>query len=374
MNRLVALDMPGNAKFVDAMKRIWDAGDAIFPIDQRLPDTARVALLHAMAPSAIIDANGTETMLSDGQPVETGDELVIGTSGSTGSPKGVVLTHGSIAASAAASNHRLGTTSHDHWLACLPLSHVGGLSVVTRALHAGCQLTVHPIFEASRVEESARNGVTMTSLVATALRRVDASLFRIILLGGSAAPDHTPENVVVTYGMTETGSGVVYDGVPLDGVEVRLSTEDEIFLRAPMLLRCYRDGTDPKDTDGWFSTGDIGEFASDGRLVVHGRRGDLIITGGENVWPQRVEAVLALHPRINEVVVRGVHDFEWGQRVVAWVTIVENDVVTLDEVREWVKNLLPAYCAPKSLHVLNALPRTTSGKVDVQRLLASTPE
>lgn len=374
MNRLVALDMPGNAIFVDAMKRIWDAGDAIFPIDQRLPDAARVSLLHEMAPSAIIDANGTETMLSDGQPVETGDALVIATSGSTGSPKGVVLTHGRIAASAAASNRRLETTSHDHWLACLPLSHMGGLSVVTRALHAGCQLTVHPSFEASRVEESTRKGVTMTSLVATVLRRVDASLFRTILLGGSAAPDHTPENVVITYGMTETGSGVVYDGVPLDGVEVRLSTEDEISLRAPMLLRCYRDGTDPKDTDGWFLTGDIGEFASDGRLVVHGRRGDLIITGGENVWPQRVEAVLALHPRINEVVVRGVPDFEWGQRVVAWITTVENDVVILDEVREWVKNLLPAYCAPKSIHILNALPRTTSGKVDVQRLLASTPE
>lgn len=371
MNRLVALDMPGNAQFVDAMKGIWNAGDAIFPIDQRLPDTARVALLQAMAPSAIIDANGTETTLSDGRPVETGDALVVATSGSTGSPKGVVLTHGSVAASAAASNRRLGTTAHDHWLACLPLSHVGGLSVVTRALHADCQLTVHPIFDASRVEESARNGVTMTSLVATALRRVDASLFRTILLGGSTAPDHTPKNVVVTYGMTETGSGVVYDGVPLDGVEVRLSTEGEISLRAPMLLRCYRDGTNPKDADGWFSTGDIGKLANDGRLVVHGRRGDLIITGGENVWPQRVEAVLALHPRISEVVVRGVPDVEWGQQVVAWITTGESDTVTLDEVREWVKNSLPAYCAPKLIRVLTTLPRTTSGKIDVQRLLSS---
>lgn len=371
MNRLVALDMSGNAQFVDAMKRIWNAGDAIFPIDQRLPDTARVALLHAMAPSAIVDVNGTETKISDGRPVEAGDALVVATSGSTGSPKGVVLTHDSIAASAVASNRRLETTSHDHWLACLPLSHVGGLSVVTRALHAGCQLTVHPSFEASRVEESARNGVTMTSLVATALRRVDASLFRTILLGGSAAPDQTPENVVVTYGMTETGSGVVYDGVPLDGVEICLSTGGEISLRAPMLLRCYRDGTDPKDDDGWFLTGDIGEFASDGRLVVNGRRGDLIISGGENVWPQRVEAVLALHPHISDVVVRGVPDAEWGQRVVAWITTVENVVVSLDEVRDWVKNSLPAYCAPKSIHLLSALPRTTSGKIDVQRLLAS---
>ncbi|MHB1089571.1 MAG: AMP-binding protein [Ilumatobacteraceae bacterium] len=374
MNRLVALDMPGDAQFVEAMKRIWDAGDAVFPIDQRLPVSARVSLLQEMAPSAIVDANGTESKMPGGRPVETGDALVIATSGSTGFPKGVVLTHGSIAASAAASNRRLGTMSNDHWLACLPLSHVGGLSVVIRALRAGCLLTVHPTFDASRVEESARNGATMTSLVATALSRVNASLFRTILLGGSAAPNHTPENIVITYGMTETGSGVVYNGAPLDGVEVRLSTEGEISLRAPMLLRCYRDGIDPKDTGGWFLTDDSGEFTSDGRLVVHGRRGDLIITGGENVWPQRVEAVLALHPRINEVVVRGVPDSEWGQRVVAWITTVKDSVVSLDEVREWVKNSLPTYCAPKSIYILDALPRTTSGKIDVQRLLASLPE
>jgi O-succinylbenzoic acid--CoA ligase len=374
MNRLVALDMPGDAKFVDAMKRIWDAGDAFAPIDQRLPTAARVALLQELAPSAIIAADGTETKLPGGRSVEVGDAIVIATSGSSGSPKGVVLTHDSIAASAAASNSRLGTTSNDHWLVCLPLSHVGGLSVITRALHAKCQLTVHPSFDASLVEASARSGVTMTSLVATTLGRIDAALFRTILLGGSAAPDSLPKNVVSTYGLTETGSGVVYDGVPLDGVEIRLSPDGEISVRAPMLFRCYRDGTNPKDSDGWFHTGDIGKFASDGRLVVHGRRGDLIITGGENVWPQQVEAVLGRHPRIREVMVRGVPDSEWGQRVVAWIATKENGVISLDEVRNWVKDSLPAYCAPKSIHILGTLPRTTSGKIDVQRLPFSTPE
>lgn len=374
MNRLVALDMPGNAMFVDAMKRIWDAGDAVFPVDQRLPEASRVDVLREMAPSAIIDALGIESMLPDGRPVETGDALIIATSGSTGTPKGVVLTHGSIAASAAASNHRLGTNTDDHWLACLPLSHIGGLSVITRALHAGCQLTVHPSFDSSRVEESARNGVTLTSLVATALSRIDASLFRRILLGGSTAPQNPPDNVVITYGLTESGSGVVYDGLPLDDVEIRLSPDGEIAIKAPMLLRCYRDRTDPKDSGGWLKTEDIGEFDSHGRLVVHGRRGDLIITGGENVWPQSVEAVLALHPLITEVVVRALPDFEWGQRVVAWIATLENSVISLDEVREWVKNSLPAYCAPKSLHVVTALPRTTSGKIDAQQLLSSRTE
>lgn len=373
MNRLVALDMPGGTEFVEAMKRIWDAGDAIFPVDQRLPQAARVTLLREMAPSAIIDGEGAETKVPDGRPVEMGDALVIATSGSTGLPKGVVLTHGNIVASAAASNQRLGTMSSDHWLACLPLSHMGGLSVITRAWHANCQLTVHPTFEAPSVEAAARSGVTMTSLVSTALRRLDASLFRTILLGGSAAPEYIPKNVVVTYGMTETGSGVVYDGVPLDGVEIHLTRDGEITLRAPMLFRCYRDGSNPKDSGGWFLTGDIGEFSGDGRLVVHGRRGDLIITGGENVWPQHVEAVLALHPRINEVVVRGVADSEWGQRVVAWICTTDGAALALDEARDWVKKSLPAYCAPKAIYVVEELPRTTSGKIDVQRLLSSTP-
>lgn len=304
MNRLVALDMPGDATFVDAMKRIWDAGDAIFPIDQRLPDAAQVTLLREMAPSAIIDFNGQETALSDCRPVELGDALVMATSGSTGLPKGVVLTHDSIAASAAASNHRLGTMSNDHWLACLPLSHVGGMAVITRALHAGCLLTVHPTFDASRVEESARSGVTMTSLVATALSRVDASLFRTILLGGGAAPENVPENVVITYGMTESGSGIVYDGLPLDGVEIRLSPDGEILVKAPMLLRCYRDGVDPKDADGWFSTGDIGQLSSDGRLVVHGRRGAASPTLGASATPARSTALFCKNVRLDVFIIQ----------------------------------------------------------------------
>lgn len=374
MNRLVALDIPSDAKFVDVMKRIWESGDAFAPIDQRLPTAARIALLQEIAAEAVIGANGIETKLSGGRSVESGDAIVIATSGLSGSPKSVVLTHGGIAASAAASNNRLGTTSNDHWLACLPLSHVGGLSVVTRALHANCQLTVHSSFNATSVEASTRSGVTMTSLVATALGRINAALFRTILLGGSAAPNSLPNNVVSTYGLTETGSGVVYDGVPLDGVEIQLSPGGEIQIKAPMLGRCYRDGSPIIAIDGWLHTGDIGEFAKDGRLVVHGRRGDLIITGGENVWPQQVEDKLGRHPRIREVVVRGVSDPTWGHQVVAWVTTLDGEPITLDELRNWVKNSLPAYCAPKVVHVMTALPRTSSGKVDVNRLLSSTSE
>ncbi|MEO8362865.1 MAG: AMP-binding protein [Ilumatobacteraceae bacterium] len=368
MHRLVALDIPGDSKFVDAMRRIWDAGDAVFPVDQRIPKPARDELFLQIAPSAIIDASGTESKMTGGRAVDSGDALVIATSGSSGAPKGVVLTHDGIAASAAASNRRLGTTTSDHWLACLPLSHVGGMAVIIRALHAKCQLTVQTFFDIALVEDAARHGANMTSLVATTLRQIDASLFRTILLGGAAAPEHVPTNVVVTYGMTESGGGVVYDGQPLDGVEIRLASDGEIQIKGLILFRQYRDGTRPIDSGGWFSTGDLGEFANDGRLIVHGRRGDLIITGGENVWPQQVESILALHPRIGEVVVRGVPDAQWGQQVVAWITINDDRELSLPEIRDWVKQSLPAFCAPKLVHVVDSIPRTTNGKIEFKRL------
>ncbi len=343
MGRLVALDLPGGPEFVDELKRIWDRGDAAFPVDLRLPSTARGALRTAMRV---------------GEEVDDGDALVMATSGSTGSPKGVVLTHDAVAASAAASNSRLGVTAADHWLACLPLSHVGGLSVVTRALQAGARLTVRPGFDAAEVNAS---DATLVSLVPTAMRRIETYRWRRILLGGSAPPDELPPNVVTTYGMTETGSGVVYDGVPLDGVEVEISDEGEIRLRGPMLLRCYRDGRDPKDADGWLDTGDLGAWTDDGHLEVHGRAGDLIITGGENVWPTAVEDLVATHPDVADVLVRGVHDPEWGQIVEALV-VPRGDPPTLEDLRAHVKESAPAFMAPRRLTLVDAIPRTALGK------------
>ena len=247
----------------------------------------------------------------------------------------------------------------DHWLACLPLSHVGGLSVVTRALHTGTPLTVLPGFDATAVERSAP---PLVSLVATTLSRIDPTRFRTIVLGGSRPPADRPANCVTTYGMTETGSGVVYDGVPLDGVEIGIAPDGEIRLRAPMLLRCYRDDTSPIDADGWFATGDLGAWLPDGRLHVAGRRGDLIVTGGENVWPEAVEAALADHPDVADVMVRGVDDPEWGQ-VVEAVIVPLGDPPTLDSIRSHVKQRHPAFMAPKRLSVVESLPRTSLGKL-----------
>jgi O-succinylbenzoic acid--CoA ligase len=169
--------------------------------------------------------------------------------------------------------------------------------------------------------------------------------------------------------MTETGSGVVYDGVPLDGVDLRV-VDGQIEVRCPMLLRCYRDGTDPKDADGWFPTGDAGAWDETARrLQVFGRRDDVIVTGGEKVWPVTVERVLATHAGVREVAVVGRPDPEWGQRVTALVVPADPaDPPTLDELRDATRRDLPAYAAPRELIVATELPRTGSGKLARGRL------
>jgi O-succinylbenzoic acid--CoA ligase len=344
MSRLVAIDLPGGPDFVDRLRSIWEAGDAAFPVDQRLPGPQRDEVCRAVRV---------------GDEVEDGDALVVATSGSTGIPKGVVLTHDAVGASAAATNARLNVSDDDHWLACLPLSHVGGLSVITRSLAAGTRLTVHPGFDASAVMTS---GASLVSLVSTALRRIDPTAFRLIVVGGSRPPADRPSNSVTTYGMTETGSGVVYDGLPLDGVEVDIASTGEIHLRGPMLLRCYRHGDDPKSADGWLPTGDIGEWLPDGRLHVIGRSSDLIISGGENVWPEHVESLLRGHPDVSDVLVRGAPDAEWGQVVEALVVPAPGRSPSLDALRSFVKETGPAFLAPRRLTLVDAVPRTALGK------------
>jgi o-succinylbenzoate---CoA ligase len=171
--------------------------------------------------------------------------------------------------------------------------------------------------------------------------------------------------VVATYGMTESAGGVVYDGRPLDGVEVVIDDDGQIHLRGPMLLRGYRtlDGTvhDPR-RDGWLATGDLGTWRDDGRLHVEGRRGELIISGGENVWPEAVERHLAEHPGISDVAVLGRPDDEWGQRVTALV-VAAGPAPTLASVRSFLAERIPTYMAPKELHVVDHIPRTALGKI-----------
>jgi O-succinylbenzoic acid--CoA ligase len=372
MPHLVAIDLPGGDGFVDAVRRVWDRGDAVLPIDQRLAGTARARLLEALRPDRLLDAAGEHHLAGD--PVEPGDALVMPTSGSTGHPKGVVHTMAALEASARAGNARLGVTAGDHWLACLPLAHIGGFTVVTKALVAGSRLTVLPGFDAAAVTAAAHAGATHVSLVATALARIDPTLFRIVLLGGSRPPADRPANVIATYGLTETGSGVVYNGTALDGVELRITPDDEILVRGPMVMRGYRDGTTAVDHDGWLHTDDIGRLVPDGRLDVQGRRGDMIVTGGENVWPDAVERVLATLPGVTEVAVAGVTDPVWGQRVVAWIVPSDHGAPpTLAQLRDAVAAELATFMAPKELLLVGALPRTPLGKVVRTALVANHP-
>ncbi|MBA3303355.1 MAG: hypothetical protein H0U26_05740, partial [Acidimicrobiia bacterium] len=172
-----------------------------------------------------------------------------------------------------------------------------------------------------------------------------------------------PANVVRSWGMTETGSGIVYDGRPLDGVEVA-EADGQLLARGPVLLRCYRDGHDPRDADGWRATGDAGSVAPDGQVTVAGRVGDVIVTGGEKVWPEPLETVLATHPAVVDVAVAGRPDPEWGARVVAFVVPAEGaEPPTLDGLRAFVRERLPAYAAPRELVLVDAVPRTLTGKV-----------
>ncbi len=366
MADLVALDLPGGPAFVDALQRVWAAGDAAIPLDPRLPDAERRRVLAAMRPGAIIGVDDERRRLENGQPIEPGDALVIATSGTTGHPKGVVLTHDAVEASARATSAVIDVDpSSDRWLACLPLAHVGGLSVVTRALHTGTGLEVHAGFDPAAVLDAAERGVTLVSLVTRALAQVPPERFRTVVIGGAAPPPDRPANVIATYGMTETGSGVVYDRTPIDGVEIRIDAESEIWLRGPMLLRAYRDGTDPK-IDGWFPTGDLGHWSpDDGRLVVEGRRGDVIVTGGEKVWPERAEVVIARQLGFREIALVGQPHPEWGHEVVA--LIAPDDTAdqppTLEQLREAVKAELPAWYAPRRIELVEALPRTALGKL-----------
>jgi O-succinylbenzoic acid--CoA ligase len=143
-----------------------------------------------------------------------------------------------------------------------------------------------------------------------------------------------------------------------------------IHLKAPMLLRCYRDGTTPFDANGWFRTGDLGSF-DNGLITVFGREGDLIITGGENVWPEQVEERLRQHDSIADVCVAGIADAEWGYIVAAWIVTTNNQAVSLEEVRAFIKESLPAHCAPKAVIHVNEIPRTALGKPKRAELVAN---
>ena len=361
VRQLVALDLASGEQVAAEVRRQWDLGHAVLILDQRLPQHSRMALADSLGAHVVVDEHGRSTRNIDAEPMRDGDALVIATSGTSGEPKGVVHTHDAIRAASLATAAALGCGAEAHWLACLPLAHIGGFGVLTRAWHTGAALTVFDGFDVERVSST---GATHVSLVATALQRIDANVFRRILLGGSRPPSEVPANATVTYGLTESCGGVVYDRRPVPGVSVRIADDGEVLLRGPMVMSRYRgsDAPTPVDDAGWLHTNDIGRIVED-HLEVDGRRGDMIVTGAEKVWPDAVERCVLTHPAVRECAVAGVDDPEWGQRVVCWVVVDASANISLDELRDHVSEHLPRYCAPKQLVVVDSLPRTALGKV-----------
>jgi o-succinylbenzoate---CoA ligase len=406
---LVAIALPRPAA-AQAIVAAWAAGEAVLPLDPDAPAPELKGTLAAARPTHLLDAGG-RGRLPGGEPAEAGLAAVLATSGTSGTPKLVELGADAVRWSALATSRALAAGPGDRWLCCLPVHRVAGLAVVARAWHTGLPIEVQERFDPGAVRAAAGRA-TLVSLVPAMLRRLlaagdEAARFRRVLLGGAPIPADLVEEaarrgvgLVRTYGLTETFGGMVHDGHPLDGAEVRIggvwtagstpsparlrspsggpgaegrgSATDEILVRGPMLLRRYRG--DPERTaaalgGGWLRTGDLGRVDARGRLTVLGRSDDLVISGGVNVHPNEVEAVLATHPGVAEAAVAGRPDPRWGQRVTAFV--VPRDPAhppTLDDLRAFARERLAPAKAPRELVLVPALPRSPSGKL-LRRLL-----
>jgi o-succinylbenzoate---CoA ligase len=360
------------------------SGPAIAPLDAGLPRTRLDALVEALAPGSVEGPDGVTTVRSAQEKgVAEGTAVVVPTSGSTGVPKGVELSGAALMYSARASLARIGARPGERWLCCLPATYIAGIQVLVRSLVSG---TDPVLADRADAETVAGSGCAHVSLVPTQLRRlldVDMSSlagFRSVLLGGAAAPAGLLDAagaarvpVVTTYGMTETCGGCVYDGIPLDGVRVRIGDDDRIWLGGPVLFSGYRPGP-AAPGDGWFRTGDLGRMESAGRLVVRGRADDVINTGGYMVVPDEVARALQTCPGVRDAAVVGQPDPEWGERVVAVVVPADpDDPPTLELLRMHVRERLPRYAAPSRVVMVDAVPMLPSGKHDLVRLRRELP-
>jgi len=300
-----------------------------------------------------------------------------------------MLTASALTASAEATHRRLGGTGA--WLLALPAYHVAGLQVLMRSIVAGTTpVAVSAGFDGAELVSAVGSlgpGRRYASLVAAQLDKAltdpgaAAALASLdaVLIGGGPMPQGVAErasaagiSVVRTYGMSETAGGCVYDGVPLDGVRVRID-DSRVVLGGATLAKGYRIPVqpDPFAEQGWFRTDDLGTLDDSGVLRVLGRIDDAISTGGLTVLPQLVEAALATHPAVAESAVFGVTDDRLGQRVVAAVVVADGYAApVLDELRAHVASTLPSTAAPRELHVVAELPRRGIGKVDRRELAA----
>jgi len=384
----------GAGRLLDALAAALDgSGPAILPLDPGLPPARVGDLLQAFTPATVETQEGTLRWRPDnarpgapasGDGLPDGIAAVIATSGSTGEPKGVQLSADALLASARASLHRIGAEPGTRWLCPLPTSHIAGLGVLVRSLVCGTTPVVVDRLDPAR-RDLAAFGCGYTSLVPAQLRRMlDAgaglSAFKAILLGGAAIPSGllagaraAGARVITTYGMSETCGGCVYNGLPLDDVQLRTDPDHRIQITGPVLFSGYRNRPDltgqALGDDGWFTTSDLGEINQAGRLSIHGRADEMINTGGHKVSPAEVAAILESCPSVREAAVFGEPDSQYGQRVTA--VVVPASLSTpprLEELRAAVRRKLPAYAAPRALLVVPMMPLLPSGKPDLAAL------
>ncbi|MBC1563214.1 o-succinylbenzoate--CoA ligase [Listeria booriae] len=319
------------------------------------------------------------------------------TSGTTGKPKGVMQTFGNHWWSATGSMLNLGLQEGDSWLCAVPIFHISGLSILMRSVIYGIPVYLEEHFDAKRVDQFLCSGeVTIISVVTTMVQRLLDTYtksyhpkFRCMLLGGGPASKAILEScfakgipLIQSFGMTETASQIVTlppedalqkigaSGKPLFPAEVKISDQDEILLKGPNITVGYLHNEAATqaafDANGWFRTGDIGYLDQDGFLFVQERRSDLIISGGENIYPTEIEHVLLEYPTVLEVAVVAKQDDKWGEVPVAF--LVTNEETSEEQLHQFCEERLAKYKIPHQFHFLKELPKTASQKIQRHKL------